>query len=81
MHSSNCYAFDSTIHTSYLVALLQVQRAVHGGAICEPIVELLCDEAIRNWLRMAGAVVLLCVVGLHLISAPHRFLMSEECAA
>ena len=71
MYSSNCYAFDSIICTSCLVALLQVQGAVHGGAICEAIIELLCDEPIRNWLRMAGAVVLLCVVGLHSISAPH----------
>ena len=60
-----------------------MQGAVHGAAVCEAIVELLCDEPICNWLRMAGAVVLLCVVGLHLISAPHphRFWMSEECAA
>ena len=41
--------------------LRQVQGAVHGGAVCEAIVELLCDESIRNWLRLARAVVLLCV--------------------
>jgi hypothetical protein len=69
--------FDSTIQSFTrarwrhgAAACLQVQGAVHGGAICEAIVELLCDEPIRNWLRMAGAMVLLCV-GLHLFSAPH----------
>ena len=51
------YVFFNLICTC--LVMRQVQGAVHGGTVCEAIVELLCDESIRNWLRLAGAVVLL----------------------
>ena len=53
------YVFFNLICTC--LVMRQVQGAVHGGTVCEAIVELLCDESIRNWLRLARAVVLLCV--------------------
>ncbi len=40
---------------------LQMQRAVHGGAVREPFFELLCDESLRHRLCLARAVVLLSV--------------------